>query len=276
MKNYFILRLTLLSLLFFVFFANAQAQDSIKKAVIKKTATEVKPATSVNKSGIPINPKTGRPYTRYGYGTYAKTYHEQLKADSIKKANAAAPAAVATAAPAKADSTVPQPALKAGDKSLYGQYQYLLTKVYSYQRPFIDAIWKSYGDTLRGVRKQLKDANDKAAEQVKTITGLQAQVAAKEQALTQTDSISFLGIDMQKTTYNLIMWGLVLIMGAVAAIVIGRTGSYRKEAVYRTTLYNELEEEFKIFKTKANEKEKKLARELQTERNKLDDLMGGG
>ncbi|HWZ34956.1 MAG TPA: hypothetical protein VNW51_02295, partial [Mucilaginibacter sp.] len=208
------------------------------------------------------------------YGAYAKTYHDQLKADSIKRANAA-PAAVGTAAPAKADSATPLPAPKT-DKSLYGQYQYVLTKVYPYQKPFVDAMWKNYSDTLRGVRKQLKDVNDKVAAQAKTITGLQAEVAAKEQALTKTDSISFLGIDLEKGAYNLIMWGLVLIVGALAAAVIVRTGNYRKEAVYRTTLYNELEEEFKTFKTKANEKEKKLARELQTERNKLDELTGRG
>ena len=41
-----------------------------------------------------------------------------------------------------------------------------------------------------------------------------------------------------------------------------------------TKLYSELEDEFKAYKTKAIDKEKKLARELQTERNKLDELLG--
>ncbi|NNU34318.1 hypothetical protein HK413_09460 [Mucilaginibacter sp. S1162] len=72
------------------------------------------------------------------------------------------------------------------------------------------------------------------------------------------------------------MWGLVLIVGAIAGVVLARSGGARKEAAYRTTLYNELEEEFKTYKAKANEKEKKLARELQTERNKLDELTGRG
>lgn len=277
MKNHFMLRQLPLLLMSFVFFATAQGQDSLKKVAVKKTTTVVKPATN----GIPINPKTGKPYSRYGYGTYAKTYHEKLKADSIKKAATAAaatkPTIAATTAPTpvKTDTPVTQPAPKA-DKSLYGQYQYLLTKVYNYQKPFVEAMWKSYSDTLRGVRKQLKESNDKTVEQTKTISSLQADVKAKEEALTKTDSISFIGIDVTKSTYNMIMWGLVLIIGIIAAVVIARTGGYRKEAIYRTTLYNELEEEFKTFKAKANEKEKKLARELQTERNKLDELMGRG
>jgi len=273
MKNYFILRLSLLLLMFIGFSAITLAQDSVKKAVVK-TPAAVKPVSAAHPGGVPINPKTGRPYSRYGYGSYAKTYHDQLKADSIKKAAAAATAGVAVTAPAKVD-TATTPAPKA-DKSLYGQYQYLLTKVYPFQKPFVAAMWKSYTDTLRGVRNQLKAANDKTAEQAKTITGLQADIAAKEQALTKTDSISFLGIDLEKSTYNLIMWGLVLVIGIVVVVVIARTGGYHKEAVYRTTLYNELEEEFKTFKAKANEKEKKLARELQTERNKLDELTGRG
>ncbi|MFD2873607.1 hypothetical protein ACFS5N_14070 [Mucilaginibacter ximonensis] len=277
MKNQFMLRLSLLLLVLFGFLAHTRAQDSVKKAVVKKTTTVVKPANTTNHTaGIPINPKTGRPYSRYGYGAYAKTYHEQLKADSVKKV-AAIPAAVTTAKVQlkKDSSTVAQPVPKT-DKSLYGQYQYLLTKVYNYQKPFVEAMWKSYSDTLRGVRNQLKTANDKTTVQAKTIDSLRAAVKAKEEALTKTDSISFIGIALAKSTYNMIMWGLVLVLGIIAAVVIARTGGYRKEAVYRTTLYNELEEEFKTFKAKANEKEKKLARELQTERNKLDELTGRG
>ena len=77
-------------------------------------------------------------------------------------------------------------------------------------------------------------------------------------------------MDMPKSTYNLIMWGLVVIFGAAAVFVIMRSGIYNREAKYRVKLYNELEEEYRNYKSKANEKEKKLARELQTERNKLD------
>jgi len=271
MKNYFLLKLPLLLLILIGYLATANAQDSVKKAPVKKAPGVTNPV----KSGIPINPKTGKPYSRYGYGAYAKSYHDRQKDDSLKKAPVVPIVATRPALP-KTDTAAIRPAAPKVDKSLYGQYQYLLTKVYNYQKPFIEAMWKNFNDTLRGVRNQLKAANDKTVEQTKTITGLQADVASKEEALTKTDAISFLGIDLSKSTYNIIMWGLVLIIGIIAAVVITRSGGYRKEAVYRITLYNELEEEFKTFKVKANEKEKKLARELQTERNKLDELNGRG
>jgi hypothetical protein len=72
------------------------------------------------------------------------------------------------------------------------------------------------------------------------------------------------------------MWGLVIGCGAVLAIVIITSAKYRHDAHYRIKLYDELSEEFHAYKAKANEKEKKLARELQTERNKLDELLGRG
>lgn len=181
------------------------------------------------------------------------------------------PTPVATAPDSQAVATAPKI-----DKSLNGQYQYLLTKVYNYQRPFVDAMWKNFNDTLRTNRTQLKASNDKISEQATTITSLQTNLKTKADLLTKTDTISFAGIPLTKSTYNMIMWGLVLVLGAVAGIVIARSGGARKEANYRTSLYNELEEEFKTFKAKANEKEKKLARELQTERNKIDELTGRG
>lgn len=166
------------------------------------------------------------------------------------------------------------------DKSLRGQYQYLLTKVYNYQQPLVAALVKNYNDTLSTTRKQLKEAKATLAEQTKTIDTLKASASTKDQSLAQSkakvDEVNLLGMPLSKSTYNLIMWGLVIAFGAIAAIVIARSGSHSREASYRIKLYNELEEEYKIYKTKANEKEKKLARELQTERNKNDELTGKG
>jgi acid phosphatase family membrane protein YuiD len=271
MKNYFTLKLTFITLLLSGVMITTHAQDSVKKVVVKKAvnAAITKPA-----NGVPINPKTGKPYTKYGYGSYSKTYKEQQTADSLKAAAQKTSAVVAAPAVAKADTT---PHV---DKSLSGQYHYLLTKVYNYQQPFVGALWKNVMDTLNNTRKQLKDANEKLTAQTKTIGGMQSDMSTKEQTLTtataKADSISFVGIDLTKTTYNLIMWGLVIVVGIIAGIVIAQSGGYRREAVHRTTLFNELDEEFKAYKVKANEKEKKLARELQTERNKVDELSGRG
>jgi len=166
------------------------------------------------------------------------------------------------------------------DKSLNGQYQYLSGKFFNYQKPQLAAFYKNITDTLRTERKKTKELQAKLSAQVKTVQGLQSDATVKEQSLTElnsrVDAISFLGIRVTKAMYNTIMWGLVIVFGAVAAIVIMQSGSARREAKYRIKLYEELDEEYKAYKVKANEKEKKLARELQTERNKLDELLGRG
>lgn len=242
------------------------AQDTTKKAAMVSkpvvTKATAKAAPLAVKSGIPINPKTGRPYTKWGYGANAKTYQAQKKADSLTKNDTSKPLATVPVTPVVTD------------KSLNGQYQYLLTKVYNYQQPFIAAFWKNVRDSLNRSRQQLKAANEKLAASSQSVSQLKSDVSASQNELSNAESVDFFGISFSKNGYSTMMWSLVAGLGALAAVVIFRSGSARSEATYRTKLYTELEEEFKTFKAKANEKEKKLARELQTERNKVDELMG--
>jgi septal ring factor EnvC (AmiA/AmiB activator) len=166
------------------------------------------------------------------------------------------------------------------DKSLSGQYQYLSSKFFNYQKPQLAAFYKNVSDTLRAERKKTRDLQRQLSAQGKTVQNLQTDASSTQQSLSElnarVDAISLLGIPVTKAMYNTIMWGLVIAFGAVAAIVIMQSGSARREAKYRIKLYDELDEEYKAYKVKANEKEKKLARELQTERNKLDELLGRG
>jgi len=166
------------------------------------------------------------------------------------------------------------------DKSLNGQYQYLLTKFYHYQQPLIAALWKNINDTLNQSRSQLKVAQAKLASQNKIVDSLKVTANSREQSLTESnakaDAISVFGILMAKSTYNLVMFGAVAVLALALIIVIATTAKHKHEAKYRTELYEEIDEEFKTFKAKAHEKELKLARELQTERNKLDELLGRG
>jgi hypothetical protein len=164
------------------------------------------------------------------------------------------------------------------DRTLSGQYRYVLTKIYNYQQPIIGAFYKNLMDTLKTERAALKKAKATVASQTATIRSLNNGVTIKDQIIsesnTKMDEIKLLGIPFTKATYNLLMWGLVIGFGAALAIVIVTTARFKHEAKYRIKLYEELSEEFQTYKAKANDKEKKLARELQTERNKLDELMG--
>jgi hypothetical protein len=163
-------------------------------------------------------------------------------------------------------------------KSLRGQYEYFLSKSYNYQQDLLTRFYKNMVDTLNIERHKITELRSKVATQTQAVSTLKADVSSKEQSLTESnakvDNINVFGALLPKATYNLVMFGLVGGLALALVIVIVTTAKYKHEARHRIELYNEIDEEYKSFKAKANEKEKKLARELQTERNKVDELMG--
>ena len=249
MNKHFIFRISVLMVIILGVSTLGFSQDTVKKVAAKSPA---------------LKPAYTKPAVKYG---------ATAPVGGAKPA-VAPPKYNYQSRPTAADSAL------AKDKSLNGQYQYLLSKLYHYQQPLVSALWKNLQDTLKTERRNLKEAKAKLAAQTQDITGLKTDVATKSQTLSESnakrDEINLAGISFTKATYNLMMWGLVIVFGLTAAIVIARSGAHSREAKYRIKLYNELDEEYKAYKVKSNEKEKKLARELQTERNKLDELLGRG
>ena len=168
------------------------------------------------------------------------------------------------------------------DPSLKGQYESLLYRSKSYYRAKLiipgrlTAFYQNVADSIRKERASSKNAIIKIKEQAKTIDTLNSQIKGNESSLASSnsklDEISFLGIPFSKSTYNTIVWSLIILLALGLTFVIIRSAKNISEAKYRTELYEEISKEYQTFKVKANEKEKKLARELQDERNKLDEL----
>jgi hypothetical protein len=246
------IRITVIVLFICGFMASGFAQDTAKK------------------TAIPAKPYPTNKTPKY------HSYTSRAKADSIRLARARQSAA--------AKANTPAPILLPGDNSLNAQYLRLVDRFYPHQEALISAFWKNALDTLNATRNRLKAAESKLSGQNKAADTVTKDTPGEEKpvptsaaaSVSGADGVNILGIQLSNTAYNLLVWGLVLIFGFTAVAVIARSGSFKREAKYRTQLYGELEEEFKTYKTKANDKEKKLARELQTERNKLDDLLGKG
>lgn len=168
------------------------------------------------------------------------------------------------------------------DPSLRGQYQLMLSKSktingYKLVNPSrLAGFWKNVNDSLATGRRQLANATKKIKEQENNIASLKTQISGNESSLASSNAkvneISLLGISFTKSSYNTIVWSLIFVLAAGLAIVILRSAKHMHEAKYRSNLYEEIAQEYQSYKTKANEKEKKLARELQDERNKLDEL----
>jgi uncharacterized protein HemX len=172
------------------------------------------------------------------------------------------------------------------DPSLKGQYESLLYRSKSYYGAKLivpgrlTAFYQNVADSIRKERAGSKNALLKIKQQAKTIDTLNSQIKGNESSLASSnaklDEISFLGIPFSKSTYNTIVWSIIIVLALALAFVVIRSAKNISEAKHRTELYEEVSKEYQNFKVKANEKEKKLARELQDERNKLDEFKNRG
>src|SRR5690606_23498461 len=89
------------------------------------------------------------------------------------------------------------------------------------------------------------------------------QIAQREK-----DSFSFIGVSLEKSTYSLIMWGIVLLLAAALIFYIYRYNQGHVVTNDTKKAIEELQEEFDQNRKKAMEKEQKLKRQLQDELNK--------
>lgn len=258
-----------------------RAQDTAQTRPVQHTAPKtgvINPRLQKPYSGQrPVNsqPNTISPVMHHAPGAVRPATGTTVKQPAAGT-NTTAPSSAAQQHPAA--TAIPEPVFDATDKSLNGQYQYLLTRVYAYQRPMVSAFYKNVTDSLARQKAKVAQLSTSLTAQGKTLKDMQTDMNNKEQSLNEStskvDSIDLLGISMSKSSYNILMWGLVALFGAVAAFVIIQSGGNRREAKYRTKLYDDLDNEYKTYKTKSNEKEKRLARELQTVRNKLEEITG--
>ncbi|MES2457464.1 MAG: hypothetical protein V4594_18050 [Bacteroidota bacterium] len=172
------------------------------------------------------------------------------------------------------------------DASLSGQYQFLLSKSrtlegYKLINPFrLSQFWKNVRDSLNHTQRQFISIKKTQITYQTEIAGLKKKVEETKTFLdssnTKLDQISFIGIGFTKSAYNLLVWGLITVLALSLVVVILRSAKNIREAKYRSALYEEINQEYQNFKVKSNEKEKKLARELQDERNKLDEIKNNG
>jgi len=189
---------------------------------------------------------------------------------------------IAKQAPAVSKATI-QELPPSNDHSLDGQYQDLLKRSWTQQgykviNPSrLDALWRSVQDSLRTERKKSPSLQAKINEQADSIRELKTKIEASQQNLEKStaavNEVSLMGVAVDKSTYSTIMWGAVITLAAALLIVVFTAGRSIREAKYRRQLYDEISAEYQAYKVKANDKEKKLARELQTERNRVEELL---
>ena len=168
--------------------------------------------------------------------------------------------------------------------TLARQYQDVVMRSGSYQgfkeirQDKLELFWKNISDTLARERALKNEANARIQGIAQSVDQSKIELASVKKQLEESkasvNQINLLGMPLEKSTYTTVMWSIVALLAAALVFAIYRSNSSLKEARYRTELYNDLSEEFQKHKVSANEKEKKLARELQTERNMISEMKG--
>lgn len=137
----------------------------------------------------------------------------------------------------------------------------------------LDGVWRATLDSIKNQKAKFANANEVIA-QLETEVATQKAAVAQIQASMETivyDSthISFFGIHFTKSLFItlvlLIVVGLLVSIGAIT----GKLKLMYTSMKEKIETVNLLTHEFEDYKKRALEKQVKLSRELQTERNKL-------
>jgi hypothetical protein len=156
--------------------------------------------------------------------------------------------------------------------SLAEQYVEVVVRSGSYKvyknikKTKIEELWKNVNDSLNLQKQLLAQATSNPKNNAQ-IDSLKAKIDDLENS--KPSIISAVNGKSLSIYHWLVFFGLIIAI--VFALI--RTRVAVKEANYRNELYDQLFEELREQRIKATEREKKLGRELQTERNLVEELL---
>jgi peptidoglycan hydrolase CwlO-like protein len=171
---------------------------------------------------------------------------------------------------------VKQPELDSG--TIEGQFDYIIeksTKFRDFQlirKPSILKVKANTLDSIKTIRKDLVIANSSIEQNKTTISQLQNEVEGLKNEVTSiskdVDSISFMGMNLSKANYNMIVWSLIIILllGLIVFISLFKKGNI--DTTKTQSNLEKLESDFEVFRKKAMLKEQEVMRKLQDELNR--------
>jgi hypothetical protein len=173
-------------------------------------------------------------------------------------------------------------ALTTGNQTLRERYLLLKSKSQNYQEykvikeTVLDGVWKIVLDSMQAKQAAIRQSNAKVnelqAELNKNIDALKAKESSMQEVVHASTHINVLGIDFDKGFFAGMVGVIVLILGLTIAVIVYTLKMLRKNLTEKVDLANAISAEYEDYKRKAMDKQTKLSRELQNERNKLQEL----
>lgn len=153
------------------------------------------------------------------------------------------------------------------------QFDVLIKNSFPYEnfkniRDNLPRFRKNTLDSLHALQNQIAEQKTTTENQKTTIDSLQTSLSSMKETISQRDNISLLGVSLEKGTYNLIVWSIIVILIILLSFFIQRYKSNFRVAKESKDAADEIREEFEQHRKKAMEREQKLKRDLQDELNK--------
>jgi hypothetical protein len=127
-------------------------------------------------------------------------------------------------------------------------------------------------DSLGALKTELNDTKKVVETQNMEINKLKSDLKITNDNLTgvtkEKDSIKFIGIPMTKSSYNTLLWSIILGLVVLLAVFIFKFKSSNSITNLAQSQLLDTEAEFDSYKVTALEREQKVRRELQDELNK--------
>ena len=136
----------------------------------------------------------------------------------------------------------------------------------------LELVRKNVADSLAAYRTQINEISASIGQEREAMTSLTDSLGLVKQELQTAqenrDSFSFLGASMSKSSYSLMVWGIVLLLVLVLIFYIYRFNQSHAVTQDARKAFDDLQAEFDLHRKKAMEKEQKLKRQLQDEINR--------
>lgn len=127
-------------------------------------------------------------------------------------------------------------------------------------------------DSLKTTYQNLANSKNTVTNQAKEIEDLKAKLGNTQTTLNQTNeeknNMALLGMQTSKTNYNVIMWGIIMLLLALLMFFIFKFKNSNSLTRQAKLKLEEVEAEFDEHRRIALEREQKVRRQLQDEINK--------
>ena len=173
-------------------------------------------------------------------------------------------------------------ALERDNQTLRERYLVLKNKSQTYQdykvikETILEGYWRIIQDSLDHKHARIREAHAQIASLNKELDENKATLKAKEESMQDvlyaSTHITVLGIDFDKGFFAGMVGVIVLLLGLVIAVIYYTMKMMRRNLAEKVELMNSVSAEYEDYKRRAMDKQTKLSRELQNERNKLQEL----